>query len=176
MRRLVSILTFVLSCLNGFTQQSTDIQIVNKVFQDFNLDRSKYIDTIVILVNPIHNIPQVDSNFERIKDQYRRIERSTYEEFISKLDKDFILQDIKVLATPLIIDKTIYNDYSEVFTKHKNVLIIEISNIGYSDNYDQALLYYGSIQGPMSGGGVYLIYEKRASKWKLKKVIGAWAT
>ena len=176
MRELFFILLYAFTFITGFSQQSTESKLVNQVFQDFNMGKTGYVDTILILLHPIHTIPRTDSNFERIKDQYKGLRKSTYDEFVGNLDKNMILQNIETLATPFIIDQTIYKNYSEIFSKHKNILIIELSNIGYSDDKNQALIYYGTIQGPMSGGGVYLIYEKKKTNWKLKKVIGAWAT
>jgi hypothetical protein len=53
--------------------------------------------------------------------------------------------------------------------------MIEFSNIGYNDNSDQALVYYGFDSGPGVGGGIYLIFERKRNKWKLKKVLPSWA-
>jgi hypothetical protein len=176
MRGLFLILIYLLSFRTGFSQQQLESKLVDQVFHDFNVGKTKHVDTILILLHPIHKIPLKDSNLERFKDKYKSLKKSTYDEFVNNLEKDITLQDIKTLEKPFIVDQTVYKNYSDIFLKHKNVLIIELSNIGYSVEKDQALIYYGSIQRPMSAGGVYLLYEKKKANWKLKKVIGAWAT
>lgn len=176
MRRLFFILLSGIFLMTGFPQEPKEGKLVNQVFEDFSVGKNKNIDTIVILLHPIHDIPRTDFNFERIKDHYKGFKKSTYENFVDNLDKEIVLHDLKTLDTPFIIDQAVYKDYSEIFSKHANIQIIEISNIGYSEDKTQAFIYFGKIQGAMSAGGVYLVYEKKKAKWRKKKIVGAWAT
>ena len=56
-----------------------------------------------------------------------------------------------------------------------NGSVLEFSNIGFNEEKNQALVYYGFDKGPSVGGGVYIVLEKKKKKWKCKKVIPSWA-
>ena len=49
-----------------------------------------------------------------------------------------------------------------------------MQNIGFNEAKTQAMVYYAYYDGVV-GGGIYIIYEKKKSKWKQVKVIPSWA-
>lgn len=48
------------------------------------------------------------------------------------------------------------------------------SRVGFNNKLDQALIYVGSVGGPMMGSGSYFLMEKQLGEWILKERIEVW--
>lgn len=48
------------------------------------------------------------------------------------------------------------------------------SRVGFNNNLDQALIYVGSVGGPLMGSGTYFLMEKQNGEWIMKEQIMSW--
>lgn len=48
------------------------------------------------------------------------------------------------------------------------------SRVGFNNTLDQALIYVGSVGGPMMGSGSYFLMEKQNGEWLMKEQIEVW--
>lgn len=48
------------------------------------------------------------------------------------------------------------------------------SRVGFNNTLDQALIYVGSVGGPMMGSGSYFLMEKQLGEWIMKEQIEVW--
>jgi hypothetical protein len=48
------------------------------------------------------------------------------------------------------------------------------SRVGFNDKLDQALIYVGSVAGPLMGSGSYFLMEKQFGEWLMKERIEVW--
>jgi hypothetical protein len=48
------------------------------------------------------------------------------------------------------------------------------SRVGFNNSLDQALIYVGSVGGPLMGSGSYFLMEKQNGEWTMKDQIEAW--
>lgn len=48
------------------------------------------------------------------------------------------------------------------------------SRVGFNHKLDQALIYVGSVAGPLMGSGSYFLMEKQLGEWVLKERIEVW--
>jgi hypothetical protein len=48
------------------------------------------------------------------------------------------------------------------------------SRVGFNDTLDQALIYVGSVGGPLMGSGSYFLMEKQLGEWIMKERIEVW--
>jgi hypothetical protein len=48
------------------------------------------------------------------------------------------------------------------------------SRVGFNNKLDQALIYVGSVGGPLMGSGSYFLMEKKNGEWILKERIEVW--
>ena len=48
------------------------------------------------------------------------------------------------------------------------------SRVGFNNSLNQALIYVGSVGGPMMGSGSYFLMEKQNGEWLMKEQIEVW--
>lgn len=48
------------------------------------------------------------------------------------------------------------------------------SRVGFNNTLDQAIIYVGSVAGPMMGAGFYYLMEKNNGEWVIKEQINVW--
>ena len=53
---------------------------------------------------------------------------------------------------------------------------MQFSRVGFNDTVDQAIVYVGSIPGPMMGSGNYYLLEKKAGQWGIREQVLAWVS
>jgi hypothetical protein len=183
MRYLTTLLLFFVILVDSWAQ--TDKDVFKQVFIDFVLkDRqSKTGDlpptTVIILNKPSHDIKVKSKDFEKYRSNYKKLDRLTFEDFVIKCQDDlkFNIDTIDNLQT-VIVDKSSFKSVGDLYKLYPNfhLGLIELTNVGFNPTRTQALVYYGYQGGPMTGGGVYIVYIKKRTRWKVAKAIGAWAS
>ena len=53
---------------------------------------------------------------------------------------------------------------------------MQFSRVGFNNTVDQAIVYVGSIPGPMMGSGNYYLLEKKAGQWSIREQVLAWVS
>jgi hypothetical protein len=180
MRQLATIVILLLAttCL-----AQADKEVFRQVMEDYVLDyrpphlRTSRAITVVILTNATYDIQLQSDDFDRFRERYKKLDRSTFEDFLKKVNKDFTSADTSIRNTRIVmLDKGQTPDYRELYRIYPDYdgRILEFSNVGFNSNGDQAFVYYGWQLGPV-GGGVYLLYNRKGTRWKLIRKFGAWA-
>lgn len=182
MRHFATTLLLVVIATTASLAQA-DTEVFRKVMEDYvlknkppHLKASKTM-TVVILSKPSHDIQLTSADFGRFHDQCEKLDKSTFESFLEKAHQDFTAPDEKIQDTKIVtIEK--FTDYKDLYKKYADYdgRLLEFTNVGLNSTGDQALVYYGWQQGPGVGGGVYLLYARKGTHWKLIKTFGAWAT
>jgi hypothetical protein len=178
---LMSVLLFF--CGLSYSQKEADIY--NRIYIDYiekqkppNVDYTSGI-TLTVLKRPNYMNKLDSSDFIRFNDKYDKLELSTFISYIkeSQLDLNFERIDING-AKIILLENDSIPSWLELSSIYPNWIysIIELSNIGFNDAKDQALVYYGFNSGPGVGGGFYMVFESKGKRWKCKKVIPSWAT
>ncbi len=163
----------------GYSQES--IEVYNRVIKDFVIrnfnplnDDSTEI-TIIALDKPSHLFK--DITFHRLKKVYRKLSEQAFNDFYKKNQLDSKLEEINILEFKLVVfNKDTIPGQEQLASAYPgwNRVIIELSNIGFNERKNQAMVYYGAIIGSGAAGGIYVIYKLKKGKWKQKKIIPAW--
>jgi len=164
---------------------SLDVEIYHRVIGDFILEEYNWqserveIPILVFLDSALYLDLSQDntSRFEYLRDKYTKLKYSTFSDFLLKNRSPLKVERIEeTYDRAIIIDgssiplkDTLFNQYP-----NWNGWIIELSNVGFNVEGNQALVYFGFEGGLGVGGGVWLIYHKKFKKWKLKRIIPAW--
>lgn len=182
MRYVTTLILFFVILVDSRAQ--TDKDIFKQVLLDFVLkdrpSKTKKLPpiTVLILSKPGHDIQVKSDDFEKYRRDYKKLHRPTFEDFVTKIQDDlkFSIDTIDNVQT-VILDKSSFTSMSDLYKLYPNLHLglVELSNVGFNPARTQALVYYGYQGGPMTGGGVYVIYNKKKSRWKVGKTIGAWA-
>jgi hypothetical protein len=167
------------------TWAQTDKDVFRQVLFDFVLkDRqSKTGDlpptTLVILNKPSYDIKVESNDFEKYRKNYKKLDRLTFEDFVVKSHEDlkFSIDAIDNLQV-VVVDKPSFISVRDIYKlyPHLHLGLFELTNVGFNPPRTQALVYYSYQGGPMSGGGVYVVYVKKRKRCKDAKTIGAWAS
>jgi hypothetical protein len=163
----------------------TDKDVLKQVLFDFALkDRqSKTGDlsptTLIILTKPSYDIKVKSTDFEKYKRSYKKLDRLTFEDFVIKSQEDLIfsIDTIANLQT-VLLDKSSFKNLGDLYKLYPNLYLglLELTNVGFNPTRTQAFVYYGYQGGPMTGGGIYVVYIKKKTRWKVAKTIGVWAS
>jgi hypothetical protein len=161
-----------------------DEEIYKLVIIDFvykqkqpNIDYSQGL-TIIVRDTPVYMNKLNANDFTRFIEKYNNLDRQTFKEFIDRNQVGIQFGKLKLPGNEIVMIKNEPKpNWQELIEKYPNWIhsIIELSNIGYNEEKNQALIYYGFDSGPGVGGGFYVIYEYNGRKWKCKKVIPSWA-
>jgi hypothetical protein len=182
MKRNILIFAFLFTHVLAFSQNEEGIY--SRVFIDYieklkqpKIDYSSGI-TLTVLKRPEY-IEKLDTNdYYRFRDKYDKLEMKTFINFIKDNQTDLHFEKIDIHGTNVVIlENESIPSWLELSSKYPNWIysIIELSNIGFNEARNQALVYYSFNSGPGVGGGFYLVLENNGRKWKCKKVIPAWA-
>jgi hypothetical protein len=67
--------------------------------------------------------------------------------------------------------------WGEFYKKYgKDAEIVSLSQVGFNANHSLALLHVSGGIGPMAGGGVLYLFERKDDHWAIKTQIATWAT
>jgi hypothetical protein len=182
MKRTFILLTWLFSSVICFSQNEQEIY--SEIISEFviknkpsGLDYSTGI-TLIVLEKPKYlNIPG-EFDYPRFKEQYSHLNPLTFKDFINKNQTVLHFDDIKLKnVNVVILGRDSIPDRTKLFAGYPNWIpsILEFSNIGFNEQMNQAMVYYGSSSGPGVGGGIFIIFEKNGKSWKYKKIIPAWA-
>src|SRR5688572_26442739 len=122
MRRLATAILLFLIASVGFGQPEEEV--FREVMATFvlrypppHLKDSKSM-TVVILTRPNHEIKLQTNDFGRFKQQCQRLDRSTFENFLSTCHLDFKSPNDSIQnVTIVMIDKTEFIDYKALYDK-----------------------------------------------------------
>ena len=177
------ILFTLIVILNSRVYSQSEAEIYKHVISDFvlkhrqpNTDDSQPT-TLIVLETPAYMIKIDDSDYSRFKEKYKKLDQQTFEDFIKKNQVNFQFENLKVADIETVMfNKESRPNWEELYSTYPNwdYRILEFSNIGFNEVKNQAMVYYGFDSGA-TGGGVYIIYKKKGIRWKIKKVISAWA-
>lgn len=171
-----------MKCLLVFGQNDTDI--FTQILTDYALkvgqlkNNESQARTILVLKKPKYRNNLENKDYKRFKEKFKKLEQSTFENFIEKQNMEIQLDNVKVKnADIILLNNEQACDAKNLLSKYPNqdYYLHEISNVGYNDLGSQALVYYG-YSGLGIGGGIYAIYKRKANRWKGIKIIPAWAT
>jgi hypothetical protein len=178
------ILTILVLSFNITANSQVENIIYEKIIDEYVLKlRPPNIDyslktTLTVLEKPVYMDTLNIDDYKRFKAKYEKLDRQTFLDFINKAQEDVQFEGISIPNFEIVTLKR------DSIPKHKELIlkypywihsILEFSNIGFNEEKDQALIYYGFNSGSGVGGGVYIVFEKKKKKWKEKAVIPAWA-
>lgn len=178
---IISLIITLTFSIVASSQQNTDVYrqvikdlVIKNLLKSHNSPDSI---TLVILDEPSHVIDFDDSEYPRFKEEYSKLNLETFKDFIANYQRDSRFDTIQIPGIEIILyNKDSILRYEDLYLRYPNwnLSITELSNIGFNDNKNQALVYFGAYLRSRSGVGVYLVYECKNGKWKLKKKIPAW--
>ncbi len=142
-----------------------------------NIDYTKKT-TLTILEHPNYMNSLSMNDYERLKGKYKKLDKQTVLNFIDKAQEELRFQGVDIENIELVLlARDSVSLYADLASKYPywSYSTLELSNIGFNKERNQAFVYYGYTKGVNSGGGVYIIFEKKRNKWKQKGVIPVWA-
>jgi hypothetical protein len=140
--------------------------------------------TVVILQETSTNIssdnPQ--QSIDYIKSGLPSVSKETFDNYlernseISQLSPDMqIGVDYVLLSTDeLSAIMKQPNGWDAFYAKYSHGGYTQFSRVGFNDSLDQAVVYVGSMAGPLMGSGFYYLMEKKDGQWVIKEQIMAW--
>ena len=181
--KITFLAVFILS-FNISTYSQAESVIFKRVIDDYVLKyrqpNIKYSSTtLIILEKPLYLRKLELNDFSRFKEKYKKFDENTFVDFIARNQDNFHIENDKYSDIDIIIvSQKQSKNRKELFAKYPNWngSILEFSNIGFNERNDQAFLYYGFDSGSGTGGGFYIVFEKKKNNWKEKVVVPAWAT
>lgn len=178
------ILTIFVLSFNIAANSQVENTIYKKIIDDYVLKlRPPNIDyklktTLTVLEKPVYMDTLNIDDYNRFKTKYEKLDKQTFLDFINKAQENVQFEKISIPNFEFIaLKRDSVPKHNELILKYPYWVysILEFSNIGFNEEKDQALVYYGFNSGPGVGGGVYIVFEKKKNKWKEKAVIPAWA-
>ncbi len=178
-----AILVLLIVSLNVTVYSQPENKIYKKIIHDYVLKHRqanfKYSSTkLIVLEAPIYMRKLNANEFSRFKEKYNKLDEYTFVDFVKKNQEGLNFDSSSFSGIDIIMaNKEQSKNWNQLYTLHPNWngSILELSNIGFNKEKDQAFVYYGFSSGPGVGGGIYIVFEKKREKWKTKKVIPAWA-
>jgi hypothetical protein len=175
---------FILLSLCFLTYSQNEAEIYSRIYNLYieklkspNIDYS-FGATVTVLKQPIY-MSKLDTNdYLGFRDKYKNLEKETFNNFIIENQSELHSERIKVKGIDIVmLENDSIPSWKDIISKYPNWIfsIIELSNIGFNEKADQALVYYGFDSGPGVGGGFYLVFEYRGRQWKCIRVIPGWA-
>jgi hypothetical protein len=68
------------------------------------------------------------------------------------------------------------NGWDAFYEKYSPSGYMQFSRVGFNKTLDQAIVYVGSIPGPLMGSGNYYLLEKKDGQWMIKEQVLAWVS
>ena len=180
----VIVFTTLFLFINSIANGQNDCVILKKIIDEHVLRYkqpgiSYTSTTLLILEYPKYTISICPNDFYRYKKQYKKLDEKTFADFLNQNQERTINWDCKYTDIEIIrVSQEISNNWNALIEKYPNwnLSILEFSNIGFNEEKNQALMYYGFYNGPLSAGGFFIVFEKKRDKWKEKFVIPIWST
>jgi hypothetical protein len=66
------------------------------------------------------------------------------------------------------------NGWDAFYAKYSHGGYTQFSRVGFNNSLDQAIVYVGSMAGPLMGSGFYYLMEKKDGQWIIKEQVMAW--
>lgn len=66
------------------------------------------------------------------------------------------------------------NGWDAFYEKYSRSGYVQLSRVGFNQTLDQAVLYIGSVSGPLMSSGDYYLMEKKDGQWAIKEQVLAW--
>jgi len=156
-------------------------KIYCQILTEFVFNTSPFSnDSITLVLRDTPLYLSLLDDYNNLKINYKKLEKQTFNNFIQRRNQKIEKLDfINIWSDIIIIDNKQILDKHEFLLKHPNwnLWILEFSKIGFNEQRNQALVYYGFETEARTGGGVYIILKKkRNGKWKIKKKIPSWAS
>ena len=109
---------------------------------------------------------------ETLDDFFQRNRQSTQLAPDMQLGVHYILLSTDDLSA--VMDQP--NGWDAFHEKYSPSGYMQFSRVGFNDTADQAIVYVGSIPGPMMGSGNYYLLEKEAGQWSIREQVLAWVS
>lgn len=126
--------------------------------------------------NPQQTIDYIKSGFKAISNETldNYLERNKQSSQLSpdlNLGTEYILLTSEELAQ-ITSQPNWHEVLNEKYPNSQGYLIF--SRVGFNATLDQALIYVGSVEGPLMGAGYYDLMEKKDGEWRIKEQIMVW--
>lgn len=125
----------------------------------------------------------VEQSLDYIKSGLPNLSRETIDNFIQRntqpdsLSPDMDLgADYVLLTREELLEITSHPNWGELLTEAYpgSYGYTIFSRVGFNNSLDQALIYVGSVGGPLMGSGFYYLMEKKNGGWVIKEEIMMW--
>jgi hypothetical protein len=129
-----------------------------------------------------------DSDYDRVHDQIKEVDRpiwdnlGTVNDHVELLQKRFdpALGDVPLANSSdlgILFSKNKPAQAWEIFhQKYPGKCLLGVSNVGFSDKLDGAILYTSYVCDEKSGGGKIVYLAKRGSKWAVQEKVTLWGS
>lgn len=139
----------------------------------------------IILQDTSANISEADpqESIDYIKSGLKGISNETLDSYLARnaqpgqLSADMNLgMDYILLSTEELAEISSGPNWGELLTEkypssHGYTIF---SRVGFNNSLDQAVIYVGSVAGPLMGAGFYYLMEKKNGEWVIKEQVLAW--
>jgi hypothetical protein len=107
---------------------------------------------------------QLSTVIDHVGTQLKEIKIETFQDFEAKN------------RTPTYIENPTYVHPQCVHSSISSRLLphLEISRVGFSADWKQALMYVGMLAGPRTGFGYYVLLSPESGRWKIVGVVLSW--
>lgn len=176
------ILMFFVLIISTNNYGQDEQKIYCQILSEFVFNKKNFIanDSITLVLRDTPLYLSLLDDYTNLKINYKKLEKQTFDNFIQRRNQKIEKLDfINIRSDIIIIDNIQIADKREFLLKHPkwNLWILEFSKIGFNEQRNQALVYYGFETEAKTGGGVYIILKKkRNGKWKIKRKIPSWAS
>jgi len=167
---------------SGYSQPESIIYntvICEYVLKEHNKGSNSSSTTLLVLESPKYMKQPRSVDFDHFIKEYKKLEKETFNNFLVKNVTNINLKNEDFSRENMV---TISHNQSthrkDLLVKYPNwnTWILEFSKVGFNQDMNQALLYYGFDGGPGIGGGIYIILKKKRNKWKIVETVPAWAS
>jgi hypothetical protein len=142
------------------------------------------LGTIVILQDASTNISSDDpqQSIDYIKSGLPSVSKETLNNYLERnrqpsqlspdmqIGVDYVLLSADELST--IMNQP--NGWDAFYAKYSHGGYTQFSRVGFNKTLDQAVVYVGSMAGPLMGSGFYYLMEKKDGQWVIKEQVMAW--
>lgn len=140
--------------------------------------------TIVILQDTSTNISSDDpqQTIDYIKSGLTSVSKETLNDYLERnrqssqlsadmqIGVDYVLLSQDELST--IMSQP--DGWDAFYAKYSHGGYTQFSRVGFNNSLDQAVVYVGSMAGPLMGAGFYYLMEKKNGEWVIKEQVMAW--
>jgi hypothetical protein len=165
------------------TPSAADVEKEEQAVYSFFVSGSN--GPVLILRDTSANISGDDpaTTVEYIKSGLKTISRETMDSYLARNAQPSALSPDMQLGTQytLISSDDLHKitsqpNWGELLTEKYNGAhgYTSFSRVGFNSSLDQAVIYVGSMAGPLMGSGYYYLMEKKNGQWLIKEQVMAW--